>query len=152
MSSKSPQHDGDDLARRVGQEMLARDTASKALGMELVEMREGYARLVMRVRPDMLNGLGSCHGGMIFCLADSAFAFACNSRNEASVAAGCSIEFLAAVAPGAVLTAEARERARSGRRGVYEISVSNEAGEIVALFCGKSGRVKGEVIGADPLF
>jgi acyl-CoA thioesterase len=95
----------------------------------------------------MLNGLGSCHGGMMFALADSAFAFACNSHNEATVAAGCSIEFLQPVPPGAVLTAIAQERARVGRRGVYDVTLSDGAGRVVALFCGKSARVAGEVIG-----
>ncbi len=119
---------GNELARRVAAAMFANDTASKALGMRIEEMRPGYARLSMIVRADMLNGLGSCHGGMMFALADSAFAFACNSHNEATVAAGCSIEFLQPVPPGAVLTAIAQERARVGRRGVYPDTLGSAAG------------------------
>lgn len=142
----------DALARRVAESMFAADAASRALGMKIEEMREGYARLVMTVRPDMLNGLGSCHGGMMFSLADSAFAFACNSRNEATVAAGCSIEFLTPVPAGAILTAEAQERVLSGRRGIYDVLIREQNGAVVASFCGKSGRFKGEVIGASPIF
>ena len=152
MSNDRTLPEGDTLAIRVGESMFANDSASRSLGMRIVEMREGYARVVMTVREDMLNGLGSCHGGMMFTLADSAFAFACNSRNEATVAAGCSIEFLRPVPAGAVLTAEAQERVRVGRRGVYDVTVHDQDGQAVAAFCGKSGRVQGEVIGAPPLF
>lgn len=152
MNNSSDSGDMDALARRVGEAMYAQDSASKSLGIRIAEMRAGYCRAVMTVRQDMLNGLGSCHGGMMFALADSAFAFACNSRNEATVAAGCSIEFLAPVPPGAELTAIAEERVVAGRRGVYEVMVRDQTGHVVAAFTGKSGRVKGEVIGAAPLF
>ncbi|TAM01294.1 MAG: hydroxyphenylacetyl-CoA thioesterase PaaI, partial [Paraburkholderia sp.] len=105
-----------------------------------------YARLSMTVRPEFLNGHRICHGGLIFTLADSAFAFACNSYNVNTVAAGCSIEFLRPVQPGDVLTAEAVEQILSGRNGIYDISVTNRAGEIVALFRGKSAQIRGNVI------
>lgn len=142
-----PSQDEDGLAREVGEAMFAHDTASKALGMSIEEIRPGYARLSMLVRADMLNGLGSCHGGMMFALCDSAFAFACNSRNQATVAAGCSIEFLAPVAPGSRLTAVAQERVLAGRRGVYDVTLTDAQGQVVAVFSGKSARVQGEVIG-----
>lgn len=152
MTDKSIKQNADRLAVQVGESMFSTDSASTSLGMNIEQMREGYARVSMRVRKDMLNGLGSCHGGIIFTLADSAFAFACNSRNQATVAAGCSIEFLRPVPPGALLIAEASERVLAGRRGVYDVLVRDQDGEIVATFCGKSGRVNGEVIGAPPLF
>lgn len=135
-----------DLARRVGRTMFENDRASQGLGIRIEEIRPGYARLSMTVRPDMLNGHLICHGGFMFTLADSAFAFSCNSRNEATVAAGCSIEFLRAVREGETLVAIAEERALAGRSGVYDVSVLDAEGGTVALFRGKSARIKGEVI------
>lgn len=135
-----------DLSERVGRSMFERDTASRGLGMRIEAIGPGTARLSMVVRGDMLNGLGSCHGGFMFALADSAFAFSCNSRNEATVAAGCSIEFLRPVRVGETLVAVAQERALIGRSGVYDVSVLGADGQPVALFRGKSARVKGEVI------
>lgn len=152
MTEPTEPETADALAVRVGAAIRANDSASRALGIEIVEMREGYAQVRMQVRDDMLNGLGSCHGGMLFSLADSAFAYACNSRNQATVAAGCSIEFLAPVPPGTHLSAVAQERVLVGRRGVYDVTVSKDDGEVVATFRGISSRVKGEVIGATPLF
>ncbi len=134
------------LAERVAAGMFARDRASQGLGMRIVNVRPGYAELTMTVRPDMLNGHAIGHGGFVFTLADSAFAFACNSYNANTVAAGCTIEFLAAAREGDVLTAIARERALSGRSGVYDIDVKNQNGDTVALFRGKSTRIKGNVI------
>lgn len=134
------------LAWRVAESMRERDSASRALGMEILAMAAGEASVSMRIRDDMLNGHGSCHGGMIFSLADSAFAFACNSRNEVTVAAGCSIEFLSPGWPGQTLTAVAREQARSGRQGVYDVRVCNDNDEVVAVFRGKSTRIRGEVV------
>jgi acyl-CoA thioesterase len=139
---------GNAFARRVARSMFDRDQASQMMGMRIEEIRPGYARLSMVIRSDMLNGLGICHGGFMFTLADSAFAFSCNSRNEATVAAGCSIEFLRPVKEGEVLTAVARERVSSGRSGIYDVDVLDEAGQPVAIFRGKSARIKGEVIGA----
>lgn len=100
----------------------------------------------MTVRPDMLNGHGSCHGGLVFALADSAFAFACNSHNEATVAAAAAIDFLAAACNGDELAAEARELWRSRRNGIYEITVINQRGERIALFRGRSYRLEGPVV------
>ena len=100
----------------------------------------------MTVRADMLNGHAICHGGFIFTLADSAFAYACNSYNLNTVASGCAIDFLAPAREGDVLTAVAQERSASGRTGVYDIEVTNQRGEKIALFRGKSYRIKGHVI------
>ncbi|MBB3260317.1 acyl-CoA thioesterase [Paraburkholderia bannensis] len=136
----------DELARATAQSMFEADGCSRALGMELLEVRAGYARLSMAVRPEFLNGHQICHGGMIFTLADSTFAFACNSYNVNTVAAGCSIEFLRPVQPDDVLTAEAVEQVLSGRSGIYDIRVTNRAGETVAMFRGKSAQIRGTVI------
>nr|WP_322015751.1 hydroxyphenylacetyl-CoA thioesterase PaaI [Paraburkholderia sp. J12] len=136
----------DELARATAQAMYDADACSRALGIELLEVRAGYARLSMAVRPEFLNGHQICHGGLIFTLADSTFAFACNSYNVNTVAAGCSIEFLRPVQPDDVLTAEAVEQILSGRNGVYDICVTNRAGETVALFRGKSAQIRGNVI------
>lgn len=144
----NPVDTASDLARRVGQSMFERDTASQGLGMRIEEIGPGTARLSMRVRPDMLNGHQSCHGGFMFTLADSAFAFACNSRNEATVAAGCSIEYLRPVREGETLIAVAQERTLIGRSGVYDVAVLGADGQPVALFRGKSARIKGEVLPA----
>jgi len=135
-----------ELARRVAEAMFARDAASRGLGMRIVDIGPGCSRLSMVVRPDMLNGHQICHGGFVFTLADSAFAFACNSRNDATVAAGCSIEFLRAVQMGEMLIAIAQERVLSGRTGIYDITLVDSAGQPVALFRGKSARIKGEVL------
>lgn len=134
------------LAQRCAQSMYARDRGSQALGMRITDVGPGIATLTMTVRDDMLNGHATCHGGFIFSLADSAFAFACNSHNLVTVAAGCSIEFLAPARAGDVLTATGRERALAGRSGVYDIDVVNQHGVTIALFRGKSARIKGHVI------
>ena len=134
------------LAERCAEAMYARDRASQALGLRLVKIAPGFATMTMTVRADMLNGHATCHGGFIFSLADSAFAFACNSRNLTTVAAGCAIEFLAPAREGDVLTATGRERALTGRSGVYDIDVTNEHGATIAVFRGKSARIKGHVI------
>lgn len=127
-----------ELAEACAAEMYARDSASQSLGMEIAAIAPGRAELTMEVRPEMTNGHGICHGGLIFALADSAFAFACNSRNEVQVALTCSIEFLSPGQAGDRLTATATERRRSRRTGVYEVSVTNQAGEEIALFRGRS--------------
>jgi acyl-CoA thioesterase len=136
------------LAESAAHAMYEADACSRALGIEIAEVRPGYARLQMNVRPDFLNGHAICHGGLIFTLADSAFAFACNSRNVSTVAAGCSIEFLRPVQGGDRLTAEAVEQALSGRTGIYDIRVTNRDGETVAMFRGKSAQARGSVIPA----
>jgi acyl-CoA thioesterase len=137
------------LARASGAAMYARDEASKAMGAVLADIGPGFATMTMNVRRDMLNGYGTCHGGTLFALADSAFAFACNSHNEAAVAAGCSIEFLRPGREGDCLTATAVERARSGKSGIYDVTITDGAGEVLALFRGKSLKVGGSVIGTE---
>ena len=134
------------LAERVAAAMYERDTASKALGIRIAAVAPGHAELSMPVRADMLNGHAICHGGFIFTLADSAFAFACNSYNFNTVASGCGIDFVAPAREGDVLTARAHERALTGRTGVYDVEVANQRGETVALFRGKSYRIKGHLI------
>jgi acyl-CoA thioesterase len=138
--------DPDALAAEVARRMWAEDRASQALGMELIEVRAGFAKMRMPIRRDMTNGHGICHGGYMFLLADSAFAFACNSYNRNTVAAACHIDFLAPARLGDVLEAEAIERSRAGRTGVYDITVRVRGGKTVALFRGKSYRIEGEVI------
>lgn len=137
----------DETAAAVGEAMYARDGASQALGMALEEVRSGYARLRMTVRPDMLNGHGTCHGGLVFALADSAFAFACNSRDVVTVASGCTIEFLAPAEEGDVLVAEAQERSLEGRNGIYDVDVRLAEGRLVATFRGRSAATRGSVLG-----
>jgi len=134
------------LAERVAAGMYERDRASQAMGMQIGAIGPGYAELTMTVRADMLNGHAICHGGFIFTLADSAFAFACNSYNLTTVASGCAIDFVAPAREGDVLAAMARERSVSGRTGVYDIEVTNQRGETVAYFRGKSYRIKGHVV------
>lgn len=134
------------LAEASAKAMFARDAASHGLGIAIVEMRPGYARLTMTVSAAMLNGHRTCHGGFIFALADSAFAFSCNSRNRNTVAAACQIDYLAPAFAGDVLEAEAVEQALKGRTGVYDVSVRNQSCALVALFRGKSHRVEGEVL------
>jgi acyl-CoA thioesterase len=138
--------DADDLARAAGEAMWRADRASKWLGMQLEEIRAGYARMSMRVTADMTNGQDYCHGGLIFSLADSSFGFACNSRNQRALAAGCSIEFLAPAQLGDDLTSECREQALAGRTGLYDARVTNQRGVLIALFRGKSATVKGNWI------
>jgi acyl-CoA thioesterase len=139
-------HDAQSLAELAGKTMYERDPTSQALGMRLAEIRPGYARMTMTVRADMLNGHRTCHGGYIFMLADSAFAFACNSHNFNTVGAGCTIDYLAPGREGDVLTAEALEQALAGKTGVYDIAVTNADGRTVALFRGKSHRVPGMLV------
>jgi acyl-CoA thioesterase len=134
-----------ELAEAAAQSMYRNDHASKALGIVLEAVRPGYARMSMTVRQDMLNGHQICHGGLMFTLCDSTFAFACNSYNINTVAAGCSIEFIQPVSAGEQLTAEAIEQLLNGRHGVYDIRVTNRAGQVVALFRGKSTQIRGNV-------
>jgi len=134
------------LAERVAQAMWSRDDASQRLGMRIVDVAPGRAELAMTVRADMLNGHAICHGGFIFTLCDSAFAYACNSYNLNTVASGCGIDFLAPAREGDVLNAVAHERSMAGRTGVYDIEVTNQRGETIALFRGKSYRIKGHVV------
>lgn len=135
-----------DRARRVGEAMFANDVASKdTMGMELLACEPGRAVMRMVVKPLHLNGHQICHGGFIFTLADSTFAFACNSHNRNAVAAGCSIEFLRPTHAGDVLTCQGVEQTLSGRHGIYDMKVTNQRGEVVALFRGKSAQIAGTV-------
>ncbi len=138
-----------ELARRVGAAMYAADAASKdTMGMQLVQCEPGRATMTMPVRALHLNGHQICHGGFIFTLADSTFAYACNSRNHNTVANGCSIEFLRPAKEGDVLTAVGQEQSLSGRHGIYDIRVSDQNGQTIALFRGKSTQIAGHVVPA----
>ncbi len=127
--------------------MFGNDTASReTMGLELLVCEPGRALMRMRVQERHLNGHAICHGGFIFTLADSTFAFACNSHNRVAVAAGASIEFLRPGKLGDVLTCEGLEQTLSGRHGVYDMRVTNQLGEVVALFRGKSTQIAGQVV------
>ena len=126
--------------------MHENDHATKALGMQLVRTDLGQSVVSMEVRQDMLNGYGSCHGGMIFSLADTAFAHACNSGNKPTVASGCTIDYLAPSKQGDVLTAHASERSRSGRTGIYDVEVFNQHDKLVAVFRGRSYQLSGTIV------
>jgi len=132
----------EEIARRSADAMWASDRASQSLGMEIVDVAPGRATMRMSVREDMVNGHAIGHGGFTFTLADSAFAFACNSYNRSTVAASCEIRFLAPTRLGDVLVAEAVERSRTGRDGVYDISVRSGA-TLVAEFVGRSKEIRG---------
>ena len=126
--------------------MAANDRATRALGIAVVAVGPGTATLRMVVRDDMLNGHDICHGGLIATLADSAFAFACNAYNELSVAAGFDINLMAAAKLGDVLTATAHELSKAGRTGVYDVAVTNQRGDAVAAFRGRSYTMKGRAL------
>jgi acyl-CoA thioesterase len=136
-----PQQQTADLVR---ERLFESDQASKALGMRIVEVTPGSALLTMAVREDMLNGHRMCHGGLIATLADSAFAFACNSYNEMTVASGFAIELLAPGRLGDLLSARCTEVSRAGRTGVYDTEVTNQRGERIAMFRGRSYTIKGK--------
>ena len=131
-------------ASRCAELMFAKDAASAGLGMEITAVGPGSATLTMTVRPDMLNGHGICHGGFIFALADSAFAFACNSYNQLTVAQQNQITYLSPGQSGERLVAEATETARNGRSGIYDVTVTGADGRKVALFRGLSRSIKGQ--------
>jgi acyl-CoA thioesterase len=133
------------VAEASASAMYAQDRASQALGMQILEIRPGHARLAMAVREDMVNGHQICHGGLIFTLADSAFAFACNTYDLVTVASSGSIEFLLPARLGDELTAIAEERSRSKRTGVYDVAVRNQRGECVAMFRGRSHEIGGRI-------
>ena len=134
------------VAEASARAMYGQDHASQALGMRILEVRPGYARLSMTVREDMVNGHKLCHGGLIFTLADSAFAFACNTYNSVTVASAANVEFLLPGRLGDELTATAEERSRSKRTGVYDVVVRNQQGESVALFRGRSHELGGSIV------
>jgi len=137
---------GQRIAELAAGTLYGSDQASQMLGMVIESVAPGAARVTMRVRPDMVNGHGICHGGLVFALADSAFAFACNSHGDNTVAAGAAIEFLAPGREGDLLTASASERWRAGKSGIYEIEVRNEQDEVIALFRGRSHQIAGRLI------
>jgi acyl-CoA thioesterase len=138
--------DANELANKVAHAMLAGEGTGPAWGIRIEEARDGYARLSMRLRPDMLNSHGIAHGGMIFALADTAFAYVCNGANHASVAAQASIVFLGKAEDGETLIAEAQEVAREGRAGVTRVSVRTSDGRDIAEFTGYSRTIGGAVI------
>jgi acyl-CoA thioesterase len=125
-----------ELARSVVDHMMREDRFSQWLGIELIEIKEGYSKIRMTIRPEMLNGFGVIHGGIAFSLADSAFAFACNNRNNLSLALETNINFIKTTLPGEVLTAEAKEVHNGRSTGLYVITVTNQDGQEVALFKG----------------
>ena len=144
-SSASSSLDPQALAEAAAKAMWQRDRTAHALDMALVSVAPGRATLRMRVRGDMINGHDTCHGGLMFTLADTAFAYACNSHNLNTVASACHIDFLAPAHEGDLLEAVAEERSAAGRTGVYDVTISVVGGKAVALFRGKSYRIKGEV-------
>ena len=133
--------DAQATAERVRDAMLADDAASSMLGIQIVDIAAGRAVATMAVRADMLNGFAICHGGLIATLADSAFAFACNSRNALTVASGFGIDLLKSAKLGDVLTATAEETSLAGRTGLYDITVKNQDGDLIAMFRGRSHRL-----------
>ena len=135
-----------ELARRAGRALYDKDVAAQALGIQIIDVTPGGARLTMRVRADMTNGHKVCHGGLIFTFADTAFAYACNSYGDNALAAAASIDFLAPAYADDALTAAARELWRAGRSGLYEVEVTNQKGERIALFRGRSHRITGKLI------
>jgi acyl-CoA thioesterase len=138
--------DAGGMARACAQAMWADDAASRGLGMELIAVAPGQATLAMTVTAPMVNGHNVCHGGFIFTLADSAFAFACNTYNERTVAQHCAITFVNPAKLGDHLVARAVERTRAGRSGVYDITVTREEGFVIAEFRGHSRTIGGELV------
>ena len=134
------------MARACVDAMYSRDVASKRIGITIAEVREGFARLNMPITAEMLNGHGICHGGYIFTLADTAFACACNTRNDANLAQKCSIEYKRPGKAGDRLTATAEHLSQDGRYGVYQITVTDQSDNLIALFEGHSCRVKGTLL------
>jgi acyl-CoA thioesterase len=132
-----------EIAERTSELIKRDDRASRWLGIELEEIRPGYARMTMRVAEHMVNAQNVCHGGLLFALADSSFGYACNTHNQRTLAASCAIEFLAPAHAGDRLTAEAVEVARAGRQSIYDVRVTNQHRHTIALFRGKATAVKG---------
>src|SRR5258708_25085825 len=130
-------------ARAAVQSLYLADLASQSLGIEIIDVSHGGVQIAMPVRPDMVNGYGMCHGGIVFAFADSAFAFACNSHGDPMVAAGASIEFLAPTPRGERLTATATEVSRSARHGIYDVAVTAASGAVRAHFRGRCSRLRG---------
>ena len=135
----------DEMAVKCAAIMWAQDLAPKSMGMTLGPISNGRAQLSMKIRSDMINGHNICHGGLIFALADTAFAYACNGYNQITLAQHCSVSFLKMARMGEVLTAKAVEKTRQGRSGIYDVAVSNENNEIIAEFRGISRAIKGKL-------
>jgi acyl-CoA thioesterase len=142
--------DPQQIAEAVRAAMYARDHTARALGITVEAIGPGFARCRMAVRQDMVNGHGSCHGGLTFTLADTAFAYACNACNRATVALGAEISFTAPARLGDVLTASATEQSRAARTGVYDVRVAKADGTLVALFRGTSYETRGAVVAGEP--
>jgi len=140
MSESSAQQ----IADFVGRGMFANDRAAQELGIRLTSIAPGRAAMTMTVREHMLNGLDSCHGGFIAALADTSFAYACNSYNEMTVASGFSLDFMAPARLGDVLTATSIEVSKAGRTGVYDTEITNQRSERIAVFRGRSYTLKGK--------
>lgn len=140
--SMSPQQ----IAETIGRMVAERDLTGRRLGMQLIAVSPGRCTLQMTVQSDMVNSHGTCHGGIIFTLADSAFGYACNSFNRNAVAQQCDITYLKPVAVGTVLTATAELRESAGRSSIYDMTVRDETGSAVALFRGLSREIGGEII------
>ncbi len=138
MTKLSPQQ----IAERSTETLWREDRAARGMGMELMEVGPGAAKLRMAVREDMANCHGICHGGFIFAVADTAFAYACNSFNHAAVASGADINYVAPAHVGDVLTAHGHARQQGGRNGLYDIEVTNQDGNTIALFRGRSTRIR----------
>ena len=139
-------HDAQRTAERVRDHMWATDRASQGMGMEVAAIGPGTCTMTMTVREDMLNGYGTCQGGLMTTLADSCFAFACNAHNEITVASGFNVEIMAPGRAGDVLTATAVEVSKAGRMGVYDVDVRNQRDERVAAFRGRSYTMKGKPV------
>ena len=139
-------NDPQQLAEACRDALLADDPLTQELKMEIIRVAPGYAELTMPVQNWMANGHNTCHGGMIFSLADSAFAFSCNTENYPTVAAGCSIDYISPGHRGDILTAKASKTHQRGRTGVYDVRVENQNGDLIALFRGRSHRIRGVVI------
>ncbi len=134
------------LAERVRDEMFAKDAAARALGMEVLAVGPGTASVTMAVRADMTNGFGICHGGLVATLADTAFAYACNSWNQQTVAAGFDVQLLAAAQLGDTLVAHASVLSQGKRTGVYDVLVQSQNEKLIAAFRGRSHRLSGHVV------
>ena len=143
--------DTNQLATSVVEHMMENDFFSQWMGVEVLDVKEGYSKIRMTIRKEMVNGFGIVHGGLPFSLADSAFAFACNNRNNLSVALDVTITFMKAVNVGDVLTAEAKEIHNGRSTGLYHITITNQSGHDVALFKGLCFRTDKKLVGKEGL-
>jgi len=149
VQSSRPKDGPHEIAAACAEAMWAEDQASQGLGMVVERVSPGESVISMTIRADMTNGHGICHGGFIFTLADSAFAFACNTYNQRTVAQHCAVTFLQPGRRGDTLTAHAVERNRSGRSGIYDVTVRDGEGEVVAEFRGHSRTIAGTLLASD---